>query len=368
MLRKYQKNDIPTLVCLEHDYLGTSLEEEYYLVDLNNPLAYHCVWEEEGTIVGFVSSIFDGFSLEILNIVVDKDKQSRGYGTKILTTLFDQLVPLGLNHVTLEVRQSNLGAIHLYEKIGFQPIHIRKEYYSNKENAIVMQKLYDDKVDIIHLEAILFSKKKGRKYTSEFKERYCLNYYDLFDYKIDSLKDYQWEDYILFLANWTDENLFQGFDIAKVGLMHTNAYHYHSLSKKDYIVLENDLEGYLDYSYQSNLLYGDNYARKYALFSLEKIQEGKMRFFSVRIDNEIIGTAITFEYYHSIFISGLFVKEKYQNQGIASAIMDACVCYAKQIGKYEIYLEVDLEETSIEIYKRMNFSTIETYYEMLKVR
>ena len=41
-------------------------------------------------------------------------------------------------HITLEVASQNTIAIHLYEKMGFQKISIRKNYYRNGDDAIIM--------------------------------------------------------------------------------------------------------------------------------------------------------------------------------------------------------------------------------------
>ncbi len=366
MLRRYERKDIPEIVKLEKLQLESSLEESYYISDLTNSLAYHYVWEENEQILGFVSSIFDGCSLEILNIVIDKPYQSKGYGTKLLAFVLDELVPLGLKQASLEVRPSNLNAIHLYEKLGFKTVRIRKEYYKNKEDAYFMQKLYDEKKDIVNLEAILFSKKTGLKYTSDFKERYCLNYYDLYDYKIDSLKDFSYEDYILFLSNWLDENLFKGFEISSCALLHVNAYHYHSLTKKNYTVSFNYLEDNLEYIYKINKEYGKEYAQKYAKFVNDNIKKGKINSYSVMIDCKTVGTVLLLEYTQSIYIYSLYVDEENRHQGIASALMDACVKYAKKKNKCELYLEAELGETPIEMYKKMNFKEVETLYEMFQ--
>jgi ribosomal-protein-alanine N-acetyltransferase len=40
----------------------------------------------------------------------------------------------------LEVRKSNTAAIGLYERFNFKRIHIRKKYYSDGEDAIIMQR------------------------------------------------------------------------------------------------------------------------------------------------------------------------------------------------------------------------------------
>ena len=48
---------------------------------------------------------------------------------------------MGLASYTLEVRESNCGAIALYEKLGFQQVGIRKNFYDKpKEHAIIMWK------------------------------------------------------------------------------------------------------------------------------------------------------------------------------------------------------------------------------------
>ncbi|MDE6407132.1 MAG: GNAT family N-acetyltransferase, partial [Anaeroplasmataceae bacterium] len=64
-----------------------------------------------------------------------------------------------------------------------------------------------------------------------------------------------------------------------------------------------------------------------------------------------------------IFIYGLYVDEEYRHQGIASNLMDACIEYAKKMNKCEVYLEAELDDTPIEMYKKMNFKEIETLYE-----
>ena len=45
----------------------------------------------------------------------------------------------GILRYTLEVRVSNATAIHLYEKLGFHFVGIRKNFYdSPKEDAMIM--------------------------------------------------------------------------------------------------------------------------------------------------------------------------------------------------------------------------------------
>ena len=96
MIRRYNKEDISRIVALEKENLLSSLEEEFYILNLNNPFAYHYVLMEQEEIIGFVSSIFDGNLLEILNLVIDKKYQSKGYGTRLLKEVFVDLMSRGL--------------------------------------------------------------------------------------------------------------------------------------------------------------------------------------------------------------------------------------------------------------------------------
>ena len=140
MLRPYRIDDIDRIVEIENNTLDHSLGIDFYTNDLNNPFAKHYVYEIDEKIVGFISSYFDGEIIEILNFCVDNIFQSQGYGSKMLSAFFNQFEA---NSSILEVRVSNERAIHVYEKYGFKTIRIRKEYYSNGEDALFMQKVFD---------------------------------------------------------------------------------------------------------------------------------------------------------------------------------------------------------------------------------
>lgn len=87
----------------------------------------------------FVMIVLD--EATILNITVDPDAQSRGWGRKLLQYVKTVLSQKGIVSIFLEVRQSNHKALALYESEGFHEIDIRKNYYPTKngrEDAIIM--------------------------------------------------------------------------------------------------------------------------------------------------------------------------------------------------------------------------------------
>ena len=74
----------------------------------------------------------------ILNIAIDVPHQHKGYGNEFLERILDK--HLQYADVFLEVKRTNFPAINLYLNFGFEEIDIRKEYYSDGEDAVIMVK------------------------------------------------------------------------------------------------------------------------------------------------------------------------------------------------------------------------------------
>jgi ribosomal-protein-alanine N-acetyltransferase len=74
----------------------------------------------------------------VMNLAVDLDRQRMGLASALLAELY-ALVDEEDARFTLEVRRSNLIAIHLYEREGFRAAGVRRRYYQdNGEDALVM--------------------------------------------------------------------------------------------------------------------------------------------------------------------------------------------------------------------------------------
>ena len=67
-----------------------------------------------------------------------KSYQRQGYGQK----LFDKMVKdmKDVKKITLEVRASNIKGINFYTKNGFKQVGVRKKYYKNGEDALLLLK------------------------------------------------------------------------------------------------------------------------------------------------------------------------------------------------------------------------------------
>ncbi len=100
------------------------------------------VIETEGTLVGHGIMSAAAGECHILNICVHPDYQRRGLGRQMLAHLLDLARGRGAQSAILEVRRSNLAAFSLYDKLGFNQIGVRKDYYpghgGRREDALVL--------------------------------------------------------------------------------------------------------------------------------------------------------------------------------------------------------------------------------------
>ena len=106
--------------------------------ELENENSYYIVAKENDDIVGFGGLWKSIDDIHITNIVTKKIFRNKGIGKTILKELINHSKKFGYNVITLEVNENNTPAISLYKKFGFKEIGIRKKYYNNIDNAIIM--------------------------------------------------------------------------------------------------------------------------------------------------------------------------------------------------------------------------------------
>ena len=69
---------------------------------------------------------------------VSPSRRRQGIAKQLLAALIDAAAEEGIKDITLEVRPSNKAAIALYEGLGFRREGLRKKYYDDLEDAIIM--------------------------------------------------------------------------------------------------------------------------------------------------------------------------------------------------------------------------------------
>lgn len=127
------------LLELEHLCFASPWSREAYAAEFaENSLAHYCgIWQNQRLLAfaGFWQIMDEG---HIANVGVHPDARGQGMGKILLTRMATACRALGGRAMTLEVRESNMPARRLYEKMGFASAGLRPRYYDNGENAVIM--------------------------------------------------------------------------------------------------------------------------------------------------------------------------------------------------------------------------------------
>ena len=125
------------LTDLDHFWSYNILKQE-----LENGKSKYFVAKQENEIVGFAGILLIIDQVNIMNIVVKKDKRNFGIGSSLLEEIIRYSKIHNATSITLEVNEKNILAIKLYKKYGFKQVGLRRKYYNNEDNAILMDLVF----------------------------------------------------------------------------------------------------------------------------------------------------------------------------------------------------------------------------------
>ena len=141
-IRRLTYADLPEVVAVERRSFPTPWSLAMFVLELSKPsgvcLVAELVEGEERELVGYlICSRYDTV-WHVMNVSVDPDRRRNGIATALLAALLREIGDVDAQ-ITLEVRQSNGGAIALYERFGFRSAGVRRRYYQdNGEDAVIM--------------------------------------------------------------------------------------------------------------------------------------------------------------------------------------------------------------------------------------
>ena len=135
LAKKEQLSLVAALERITFSAPWTESSLEYFLDELN----FCAILLEDGILVSYctVSTVLD--EAQIINVATDPRFKRQGFAQSILEYVFEKCKERGIISVSLEVRESNKGAIELYKKLGFEVLGKRKNFYTDPtEDALVM--------------------------------------------------------------------------------------------------------------------------------------------------------------------------------------------------------------------------------------
>ncbi|GAB4550214.1 MAG: ribosomal protein S18-alanine N-acetyltransferase [Anaerolineae bacterium] len=143
ILRYMTLDDIPTVMEIDRLSFPLPWSANSYVFEVSDNHTAHMVVLETHTVpprlVGFGGLWVIADESHISTIAVHPQERGKGLGEALLAGMLARAMSLGGSYCVLEVRVSNLAAVSLYRKYGFEVSGIRRRYYrDNHEDAYTM--------------------------------------------------------------------------------------------------------------------------------------------------------------------------------------------------------------------------------------
>lgn len=131
--------DIEQVSALDEKCFPTPWSESAYITEVHNQSAFYVTARVGDLIVGYAGAWLIMDEAHITTLGVDPEYRGQKIGERLLAVVLREAIRRGIERSTLEVRRHNRVAQRLYRKYGFQPVAVRKGYYTNNnEDGIVM--------------------------------------------------------------------------------------------------------------------------------------------------------------------------------------------------------------------------------------
>lgn len=143
ILRPLGRADLPFLVSVRDEF--SDAWNENMLVSAFCTGNFYGFIAEDDTLcelkpVGFITYSVNGDCADLQDLFVAGAFRRKGIGKALISEFLCDAKFRGAQKLFLEVRESNLPAINLYLSMGFNKLSVRKKYYSDGENALVLVK------------------------------------------------------------------------------------------------------------------------------------------------------------------------------------------------------------------------------------
>ena len=142
IVRSMTVGDLPAIVNIEKELYKIPWNDKQFRYELEeNEFSYLFVLEHEGVIVGYYGFWVMFEESDITKVSIRKEFQGMKLSNILMEDCFNRIRALGCDKINLEVRTTNIKAINLYKKYGFEDVGIRKNYYGKNEDALILCKV-----------------------------------------------------------------------------------------------------------------------------------------------------------------------------------------------------------------------------------
>lgn len=134
------EEDVAAVAALEAENFSRPWSYDAFLKTLSDENYIVMIAKESDALLGYCVLLCTGEEADITNVCTVPSARGKGVATALLTELLEAGKVRGVTDYFLEVREGNTPARKLYEKMGFEIIGLRKNYYEEpREHAVLMK-------------------------------------------------------------------------------------------------------------------------------------------------------------------------------------------------------------------------------------
>lgn len=141
---KMELRHLPDILQVEAECFSSPWSEQMFISEISGKFSHYYVIEEDSRAVGYMGMWSLSGEGHITNVAVGKNYRRRGFARALISYFIEIAKKENLEFMTLEVRASNTPAITLYESFGFTQVGVRKKYYDNSEDALLLTKFFGE--------------------------------------------------------------------------------------------------------------------------------------------------------------------------------------------------------------------------------
>lgn len=140
-IRLMKETDLDMVAEMEKEIFSKPWSKKAFFDSLNSENTLYVVAEDESKIKGYCGMYLSFEEGNITNIAVSSSYRRHYAAYNMLNYIIKLAKEKGITDAFLEVRETNMPAIRLYEKLGFFKEGVRKNFYERPtENALIMWK------------------------------------------------------------------------------------------------------------------------------------------------------------------------------------------------------------------------------------
>lgn len=136
-IRQLVEKDIPTIISIAKDSFPKVWKTDEFLYFINHAHGLCLGAFVKNELIGYLLNLLVQGELDVISVAIAPKHRRLHVAELLMNCAWEHD---GVTGAFLEVESTNLGAIKLYEKLGFTNYGLRKKYYEGQRDAVLMKK------------------------------------------------------------------------------------------------------------------------------------------------------------------------------------------------------------------------------------